>query len=216
MIFTNSRTIDTTKTNKQFTLLSRRKPNSHLQPQQQPQQQQSQPKHVNVVRRTPYLERTQSGPVLKKVKWGEPFWNLFHVLSEKLIDDDQFIWKKTQLLNIILIICRNLPCPDCSTHATNYLNNTNFNAIQTKQQLKQYFYDFHNSVNIRRGVPYYPITELDSKYSKGITINIIKEFMKHFENKHKSIHMISNDFHRGGIAVTLKQWFNEHIQYFEP
>lgn len=210
MIFTNSRTIDTNKNNHiNFTVLNRRRSGSqHSNPPQIPTK-------VNVVRAKPYLERNNSGPVLKKVKWGEPFWNLFHVLSEKIIEDDYFIWKKTQFLNIVLIICRNLPCPDCATHATNYLNSTNFQTIQTKQQLKQFFYDFHNQVNIRRGVAFYPRESLDAKYSKGITINIVKEFMVHFENKHRSIHMISNDFHRGGIAVSLKKWFNENLKYFD-
>ena len=210
MIFTNSRTIDTTKTNKHFSILSRRKPLlNNAQTQQKPHQ-------IHRVHQSSYLERNRSVPVLKKVEWGEPFWNLFHVLCEKMIDDEQFHWKKTQLLNIILIICRNLPCPDCATHATNYLNSSNFQTIQTKQQLKQYFYDFHNQVNIRRGVPHYPIEELNAKYSTGITVNIIKEFMRHFENKHASIHMIANDFHRGGVAVVLKKWFNDHVQYFAP
>lgn len=216
MIFTNSRTIDTTKNNQNnFTILNRRSQGSHQKSSSQSQKSSQTPTQVNVVRAKTYLERNQSGPVLKKVKWGEPFWNLFHVLSEKIIDDEYFIWKKTQFLNIVLIICRNLPCPDCATHATNYLNSTNFQTIQTKQQLKQYFYDFHNQVNIRRSVAFYPREELDAKYSKGITINIVKEFMVHFENKHRSIHMISNDFHRGGIAVSLKKWFNENLKHFD-
>ena len=200
MIFTNSRTIDTTK-NKEFALITRKRP-THTTTK------------VNVVRARTHLERKSSGPVIKKVKWGEPFWNLFHVLSEKIIDDEHFLWRKTQLLNIILIICRNLPCPDCATHATNYLNSINFQTINTKEKLKQFFYDFHNQVNIRRVVPLFPRDQLVSKYSKGVTVNIIKEFMVHFENKHHSIHMISNDFHRGGIAVTLKKWFNENIHFF--
>lgn len=198
MIFTNSRTIDK-RVNRIQGLLPLRINN---------------PRPIVVVQPKTYLDTKGEGPVIKKVKWGEPFWNLFHVLCEKIIDDDNFIQKKTQLLNIIFIICRNLPCPDCAMHATNYLNSSNFSNINTKTLLKKYFYDFHNSVNIRRGVPVFQYGELDKKYSRGVTINIIKEFMRHFENKHKSVHMLSNDFHRVGISTSLKEWFNTNIKYF--
>lgn len=204
MIFTNSRSIEYPKS-KELSLMNTRYIVRH---------QQRQP--VNIVRPKTYLEN--NGPSQKKegkkIKWGEPFWNLFHVLSEKIIDDSQFLFKKTQFLNIVVIICRNLPCPDCAFHATNYLSNIDLNSITTKAQLKQLFYDFHNEVNARKGFEMYPRDQLESKYSKGITINIIQEFMKHFENKHKSIYMMSNDFNRAGVAMELKQWFNNNISFF--
>lgn len=233
MIFTNTRSIDRTKSNKLlndnniFKVPRQRPPqmtksegipSSHNVSSYPPNPESSYspvPAPIHIVRPRSYLARS-SGPVLKKVKWGEPFWNLFHVLSEKIIVDEGFLWKKQQFLNIIFLICKNLPCPDCATHATNYLNGVNFDAIRTKEQLKDFFYNFHNQVNARRGAPIYPRHQLDEKYSKGVTLNILKEFMIHFENKHKSIHMISNDFHRGGVAVVLKKWFNENIEIFEP
>ena len=205
MIFTKARTLEMNQEKKKdFTLMN-----------MQRIVQQS-PKPVNVVQHRPHLERIHAAPLIKKVAWGEPFWNLFHVLAQKIIVDASFIWRKNQLLQVVYIICQNLPCPDCANHATRYMTSINFDAIQTKQQLKDLFYEFHNQVNLRRGVPLYPKAELDNKYSKGVTQAILVEFMRHFENKHKSVHMLANDFNRAGVAIRLKKWFNENIHWFEP
>ena len=85
----------------------------------------------------------------KKMDWGEPTWFLFHTLAEK-VKEEEFQNIRVELLNIIYSICSNLPCPVCSTHAKQHLNGTNFNNIQTKQQLKDFFFHFHNIVNQRK------------------------------------------------------------------
>jgi len=82
-------------------------------------------------------------PTVGKVKWGEPTWFLFHTLSVK-IKDSEFPKIRPSLLNYMYAICINLPCPDCANHAKAYLDGVNFNSIQTKEQMKRLFYDFHN------------------------------------------------------------------------
>lgn len=156
---------------------------------------------------------TETTPKTKSMKWGEPTWFLFHTLAHK-IRDEYFQKIRKDLINIIYTICTNLPCPDCAKHATEYMNNINFNTIQTKEQLKNMLFVFHNTVNGRKNFPIFPRDELDSKYSKANTVNIIKNFMVHFENKHKSIRMISDDLHRARISNNLKQWFSENLKYF--
>ncbi len=153
-------------------------------------------------------------PKKKPMKWGEPTWFLFHTLAQKIKESD-FQMIRKDLINIIYTICSNLPCPDCAKHATEYMNNINFNAIQTKEQLKDMLFVFHNTVNSRKGFPIFPREELDLKYSKANTINIIKNFIVHFENKNKSIRMISDDIYRARISNNLKQWFNQNIIHFD-
>jgi hypothetical protein len=70
----------------------------------------------------------------KKMKWGEPTWYLFHALAEK-VKEDRFQAIRGELLNTIYVICKNLPCPLCANHATQYMNAINFNTIQTKKDL---------------------------------------------------------------------------------
>jgi hypothetical protein len=156
----------------------------------------------------------QKDPKKKSMKWGEPTWFLFHTLAQKVKESD-FQMIRKDLINIIYTICTNLPCPDCAKHATEYMNNINFNTIQTKEQLKNMLFVFHNTVNSRKGFPIFPREELDIKYSRANTINIIKNFIIHFENKHKSIRMISDDLYRARISNNLKQWFNQHITHFD-
>lgn len=150
----------------------------------------------------------------KKMKWGEPTWFLFHVLAEK-VREDQFANIRVELLNVVYTICSNLPCPDCANHAITYLNGINYRAIQTKEQFKQLFFVFHNTVNAKKNLPIFPRDELETKYSQMELIPTLYIFMSHFQDKHKSIRMIANDFHRSRIADQLKQWFNTNIKYFD-
>lgn len=153
-------------------------------------------------------------PQKKSMTWGEPTWFMFHTLAHK-VNDNTFSIVRKDLINIIYTICNNLPCPDCAKHATEYMNNINFNTIQTKEQLKNTMFIFHNTVNKNKGFSIFPIDDLDSKYSQANTLNIIRNFMVHFENKHKSLRMISDDMHRARISNNLKDWFNTHIKYFD-
>jgi hypothetical protein len=120
------------------------------------------------------------------------------------------------VLNIIYVICINLPCPDCANHAKNYLDSINFRTIQTKYQLQKMLFDFHNSVNIRKGYPLFKFENLEETYSKAITRNVIINFMDHFRDKSRSIKMIANDFHRARLVNELSDWFNQNITIFEP
>jgi len=152
---------------------------------------------------------------VKKMRWGEPTWFLFHTLAHKL-NDESFDLKKMDLLNVISSICSNLPCPDCANHASEYMKNINFYAIKTKQDLKNMLFQFHNVVNQRKGLTLFPIDDLDPKYSTANTKTIIQNFMYFFQDKHYSIRMIANDMYRAKIIVKLKGWFNDNIQYFDP
>jgi hypothetical protein len=153
-------------------------------------------------------------PPVKKMRWGEPTWFLFHTLAHK-IKDEYFYEKKAEILNTISLICSNLPCPNCANHATEYMKSINIYSIQSKQDLKNMLFQFHNVVNQRKGFPLFSINDLDTKYSAANTLNIIKNFMYFFQDKHFSIRMIANDLHRSRITENLKQWFNDNINYFD-
>jgi len=152
---------------------------------------------------------------VKKMKWGEPTWFLFHTLAYKL-KDEHFNQIKNDFLNLCFTICRNLPCPTCAEHATEYMKNINFNAIQSKQHLKDLFFEFHNSVNKRKGFSIFNKVDLDDKYSKANTIAIIQNFMINYRDKPKSIRNIANDWFREKTISQINQWFSKNLQYFNP
>ena len=154
-------------------------------------------------------------PVIAKVKWGQPTWFLFHTLSVK-VKESEFQHIRQDLLNRIYAICTNLPCPTCAEHAKKYLDGINFNAIQTKDDLKKMLHSFHNTVNERKGYPSFPYEELDAKYSLAITNNIIVNFMKYFSDRNHNIKLVAGDMMRFQLCDVLKVWFNANIQSFEP
>jgi len=154
-------------------------------------------------------------PTVKKMKWGEPTWFLFHTLACK-VKEDCFQKVRGDLLNHIYSICANLPCPMCANHAMEYMKNINFNTIRTKQDLIDMLYVFHNAVNKKKNFPQFPHADLESKYSKAVTKNIIFNFLYHFQDKHKSVHMIANDMFRARQVELLKECFNKNYNCFEP
>lgn len=172
-----------------------------------PQQQQQQPQKIQ--------QSVVQLSTEKKMKWGEPTWFLFHTLSYKL-KDEFFSSFKNEFLNICFLICRNLPCPTCAEHATQYMQNINFNAIKTKEQLKDLFFEFHNTVNKKKGFSIFNRIDLDDKYSKANTQPIIQNFLVHFRDKSRSVRNISNDFFRERTYQQLIQWFSKNISYFNP
>ena len=153
-------------------------------------------------------------PTKKPMKWGEPTWFLLHTLAQK-IKSDKFMIIRNDLLDAIYSICTNLPCPDCATHAKTYLDSINFKLIKSKDDLKRVLFDFHNFVNNRKGYPIFAFEELNNKYVKAVTINIIHNFIFYFEDRHPSPRMISNDMYRKRISNNLKIWFDKNIQYFD-
>jgi len=153
-------------------------------------------------------------PKPKEMKWGAPTWFLLHTLAEK-VKDDSFNNIKLQLFEVIKNICSNLPCPKCSAHAIEYFKKINFNAINTKQDLKIMLFQFHNEVNLRKGFNLFSESELIDKYSSAVTINIIHNFMHFFQEKSRNVNMISLNLYRERLIKDLKKWFNDNIQNFD-
>ena len=81
--------------------------------------------------------------------WGPPIWTLFHCLAEKIKDED-FPTIGPQIVRYIKQICTNLPCPECSQHATQFLSKVTPSSLNTKQKLQHFLCVFHNSVNKRK------------------------------------------------------------------
>ena len=82
--------------------------------------------------------------------WGTITWLFFHTLAEK-IHENKFEKVKVDVINIIILVCNNLPCPDCSNHATEVLKKAYISNIQSKKHLIEFLRQFHNIVNIKIG-----------------------------------------------------------------
>ena len=149
----------------------------------------------------------------KKMSWGQPTWLFFHTLAEK-VKDESFPIVYKELLNTIYSICVNLPCPECAGHAKTYLDSNRFLAITSKQQLKQFLFQFHNVANEKKNTPLMKPDELDVKYSLANTKNIILLFFAIFEKKNNSIRLLADDIHRKRLTSSMKEWMNMNIGHF--
>lgn len=149
----------------------------------------------------------------QKILWGPAIWFLLHTLAEK-VKPELFSSIRVELLNNIYSICVNLPCPLCSNHAKEYLDKINFNTIQTKIDLKILLFNFHNDVNKRKNYSLFSREQLDEKYSRANTVNIIHNFMIFFQDKYRSPKLIADDLQRKYIAIRLREWFSRNLHSF--
>ena len=147
--------------------------------------------------------------------WSIPTWIFFHTLAERISAD--FLLNKTNdVLRIIKLICSNLPCPTCKSHAIFYMKSVSPNSIKTKKNLRLMFFHFHNTVNSRLGKKQYKETDL-AKYKYGridiIYINFINKKKKKY-NTQLLAGRISQNYSRSQIGKQLNTWFRENWNKF--
>jgi hypothetical protein len=150
-----------------------------------------------------------------KLKWGKPIWTFFHTMAQKM-KDEYFTVLIGGFMKMIVSICSVLPCPVCSKHAIEYINSININNIRSKNDLINFFYNFHNVVNKKKGYPMFRREDVIKTYENANTYAVIQEFMFHFEDKQRSSKLIVDDFLRRRVTPEIKTWINTHIQYFSP
>ena len=84
-------------------------------------------------------------------QWGPPTWMFIHTLAEK-VKEDQFPKIGQQIIANIQQICYNLPCPDCADHAKIFWSKVKVRNIQSKNDLINLLYVFHNCINKRKNL----------------------------------------------------------------
>lgn len=171
-------------------------------------------RQVSAAAPTPINATIQSeAPSKPKMKWGAPTWTFLHTLVEQF-KDTSFRTMRQDLFRIIFVICTNLPCPICSKHAHEYLSKINVNSIQTKQDMIHLLFVFHNEVNKRKSVAPYPIAGLD-KYKTGNYKAITNNFIVHFQEKTRNIHLIADEMFRQRNIAIVKRWIVDNIDNIE-
>ncbi len=150
---------------------------------------------------------------VKEMLWGEPTWFLFHTLAEK-IKETHFAELKNKLISFIKQICNNLPCHECAQHATSFVNGVNFDAIINKDQLKVFFFNFHNEVNRRKEYDVFEFPDIE-KYKNAVTINIVKNFFYHFGKKNYNVKLDVSGYQRSVLLKNFRTWLETHYYCFD-
>ena len=151
---------------------------------------------------------------MSKKEWGNATWFLFHTLAEK-IDETYFTDNKTEFFHIIGLICKNLPCPDCAEDAVIVLQGARINNIQTKEHLKEFFFQFHNRVNTKLKKPIFNNDEL-IKYKSAISVKIMQHFLQHFFTRVYNEKMLMQSYSANKIKGPIEKYLmdlfnNRHI-----
>lgn len=150
---------------------------------------------------------------INKMKWGKPVWYFLHSAAEK-IKAEEFHNIRKELLEIIYLICTNLPCPYCSHHAKIYLDNINFENITNKDDLIYILYCFHNHVNKEKKYKLFDFNNLNELYSKANFINMTNNFLFHFNEKYNTNKLINGQVFKNTISKKITNWLKLNIQRF--
>ena len=134
----------------------------------------------------PVAPQVQQQDILPKMKWGRPIWTFFHVMAQKV---------KLEYFNLVI---------------RDFLKN-----IRSKDDLINLFYIFHNVVNQRKGYAVLQKNQIPN-YETANTIFVIKDFIRAYEDKSRSMKLMADDIARARISSQFKFWINENIRYFEP
>jgi Erv1 / Alr family len=159
------------------------------------------------------VDPTSISETKPKMLWGKPTWYLLHMIAEK-IKPEEFVNIRISLLMLIVTICSNLPCPICATHAKEYLTKNKFTSIQTRDDLKDFFYQFHNYVNTRKNYTLLSRNELDILYLTCDPASIINNFIKAYNTKTKNIRLLADDLNRKYIADSVNKFFKKYLIHF--
>ena len=143
--------------------------------------------------------------------WGPAVWRLFHVLCEKL-NENAFHSIGPGLFNIIVRICKFLPCPDCASDAGKFLAKIKISDIKNKTDLKNTFYVFHNYVNNKKRKRLFNHSNINI-YANYNLINVINNFIANYHTK-GNMNMLTESFQRQFVINDFKKWFSYAFKAF--
>ena len=147
-------------------------------------------------------------------RWGPPIWTFFHTLAER-INEEHFHLVFPTLFDFIRRICKILPCPDCSQHATIFLSKVNPAGVKTKEDFKNIMCIFHNAVNRRKNKQIFDRTKLEDTYSNVGPIMAYNGFVAAFQTK-GNLKLLADTFQRKLVLADFKKWFLKNIRAFLP
>ena len=150
-----------------------------------------------------------------KAVWGPCVWYLFHTAAHHIKEDHpKFETVKNEFIAFSFRIATNLPCPECSQHATAYLSKINPKMIRTKTDLKMLYINFHNAVNVRKGKPVFSLEDADAKYNNANVKLIIEYFFQIYGKKTVNVKLMVNNFHKDILLSEFKSWITQNISVF--
>ena len=155
--------------------------------------------------------------MVSKSVWGPCVWYLFHTLAYKAVPSN-FNEIKDELIQYIQRICANLPCPECTQHATDYMKSHYriINQITTKDHLHYFLVDFHNAVNVRKNKPAFTYEQANEQYSRAKTPDIVLYFFRIYGERSSggNLKMFTNGFQKQLLLSDFSAWMVRNYSKF--
>ena len=143
--------------------------------------------------------------------WGPPIWLFFHTITSKIKDGlDINVYKG--LFRIIKTICKNLPCPTCSTDATLFLSKINEDIINSKQKLINNIYIFHNYVNKKTHKKLFNYNMILNYNQLDLAV-VIRQFIRAY-NTQGNMNLLNESFQRQLAVKEFRRWMRANISAF--
>jgi len=143
--------------------------------------------------------------------WGPAVWILFHTLAEK-INPNAYQYVFPSLFNIIVKICKYLPCPECSSDASFFLAKVKISELKTKESFKRFLCVFHNTVNAKKRKQIFNYSYIGI-YQKYNLIKVVKNFISQYQTK-GNMKLLTESFQRQFVIKDFKFWFQKYIKAF--
>lgn len=146
--------------------------------------------------------------------WGKYTWYLFHTMVEK-IKEEYFEEEKNNLIGQIKNISANLPCPDCSEHASKLLNSyKNYHLIKSKENLINFIFEFHSIVNQKLEKEEFKKEDL-KQYKETDLRKIVVLWNSSFKTVGVNTRMLTDTMRRNRIKNQFMQYIQNNIKKFE-
>lgn len=145
--------------------------------------------------------------------WGPAVWTLFHTLAEKL-NPNAYNHVIPSMFNMIVQICKVLPCPECSRDASNFLAKIKLTDYKNKDEFKNMLYLFHNFVNAKKRKPLYNYAYMN-KYSNMNLFLVVNDFIAKYNTK-GNMKLLAESFQRSFVIKNFITWFNGFKRAFIP
>jgi hypothetical protein len=143
--------------------------------------------------------------------WGPSTWIFMHTLACK-IKEESFSIIGQKLVLTLIQICNHLPCPECAQHAKQFWNKVKINNIQSKTDLINLLFVFHNMVNKRKNSKPFRYDDL-SYYETRNVIETYNIFSRNF-NTRGNMNLINESFHRNMMLASLRTWLMSNVNHF--
>jgi len=143
--------------------------------------------------------------------WGPSTWIFMHTLAAK-IKETSFPVIGPNLILILIQICNNLPCPECSQHAKQFWSKVKTANIKSKSDLINLLFVFHNMVNKRKQLRPFKYENLQYYETRNI-IETYNVFARNF-NTRGNMNLINESFHRNMMLSSLRTWIMSNLSHF--